>query len=88
MNFSEIVNNNLYFSVLLGLIVSAVVFYLIRSENENESKMKRHLKIALSASAIFWVGMFIKSKNIMSGGGNSSSNTLKIDDLNLDDPFN
>lgn len=90
MNFRDIINNKYYLSFTLGLVVSIVIYGLEYNKKE-ESKIKKHLKIFLVASIVFLLGMFL-SNNIspsttsssISGGG---SIDLKLEDLNLDDPF-
>ena len=88
MNFSEIVNNKLYFSLGMGLLITIVVYYIEKTQKENESKIKKYLKILISSSIIFGASLYIKSSNLVGGGNTSSINTLTIDDINLDDPFN
>lgn len=90
MNLAEIISNNVYFSILIGIVITITVYYIEKTHKENESKIKKYLKITLASTIIFWLGLYIKNnKNNLVGGGNTDSiNTLKIDDLNLDDPFN
>jgi len=89
MNLKEILSNNVYLSIILGLLIS-IIHYIINRNSPNESKFKQHLKLTGLSAILIFVVLYLRSNNSLTGGGSNPSAPWKTDsleDLNLDDPF-
>ena len=81
MNFSDILGNNIYFGICLGLIITIIIYSLNTDKKKQKSNFKKYLEIMITNTTIIILGLYIKGNkgtNSQSGGG--------LEDINLDDP--
>ena len=90
MNLKDILSSNVYLSITIGILISVLNFILNRN-NPEESKFKKHLKLAVSSALLIFIGLYLKGNNKLVGGSNTNSSapwaTDTLEDINLDDPF-
>lgn len=82
MNCSVIFKNNIYLSLLLGTLLSIIVYCL--NKKDEKRNLIYYMKILLASTIIIYATLYFKNGK-QTGGG--SLETGILEDINLDDPF-
>jgi len=80
MNCNVIFKNNIYLSLLLGTLLSIIVYCL--NKKDEKRNLLYYIKILLASMIIIYATLYFKNGN--QSGGSLQSGILE--DINLDDP--